>query len=189
MLNKIANKGFTLIEILIIIVIIAILALISIPYYQSAIIKSKVATMLPIMRGWYNANKEWYLGTGSLCKNKNTEGQCITYPDGADLGINWPKNWKRADVSISNVPCGDGISCYGDSWSCSSIAGTVSCIYIITKQTEEEVVRIYMFSENYPDETLKGRRICKALGERADRVCKTLGRFYLQEEKYKTYIF
>lgn len=77
MLNKIAKKGFTIMELLTVVVILTILVVIVLPYYQSAVIKSRIFVMLPLMRAWHNAASEWRLVRGSNCKNTNPIGDCV----------------------------------------------------------------------------------------------------------------
>ena len=58
-------KGFTLIEMLVVVLIIGILAGIALPQYQMAVTKAKVASILPLMRRWKDAMYEYKLQHGS----------------------------------------------------------------------------------------------------------------------------
>ena len=58
---KINKKGFTLLEMLVVVLIIGILAAIALPQYQMAVMKAKVASMLPLMRRWKDALTEYKL--------------------------------------------------------------------------------------------------------------------------------
>ncbi len=58
------KKGFTLIEILVVVLIIGILAAIAVPQYQKAVQLSRVKTALPILRSIYDAKEIYYLSHG-----------------------------------------------------------------------------------------------------------------------------
>src|SRR5215475_3013738 len=61
---KQVQKGFTLIELMIVIAIIGILAAIAIPAYQNYTIRSQVTEGLTLADGWKTAISEYYANTG-----------------------------------------------------------------------------------------------------------------------------
>jgi type IV pilus assembly protein PilA len=65
MLKKV-QKGFTLIELMIVIAIIGILAAIAIPAYQNYTIRSQVTEGLSLADGWKTAISEYYAQNGSF---------------------------------------------------------------------------------------------------------------------------
>jgi type IV pilus assembly protein PilA len=73
MLKKV-QKGFTLIELMIVIAIIGILAAIAIPAYQNYTIRSQVTEGLSLADGWKTAISEFYAQNGSFPTTWNSSG-------------------------------------------------------------------------------------------------------------------
>src|ERR1700688_4015115 len=63
---KTIQKGFTLIELMIVIAIIGILAAIAIPAYQNYTICSQVTEGISLAAGWKTAISEYYAQNGSF---------------------------------------------------------------------------------------------------------------------------
>jgi type IV pilus assembly protein PilA len=76
---KSVQKGFTLIELMIVIAIIGILAAIAIPAYQNYIIRSQVTEGLSLADGWKTAIGEYYAqaGTFPTCASTTGGAGCI----------------------------------------------------------------------------------------------------------------
>ena len=71
---KSLQKGFTLIELMIVIAIIGILAAIAIPAYQNYTIRSQVTEGLSLAEGWKTAISEYYDQNGSFPTTSSTTG-------------------------------------------------------------------------------------------------------------------
>jgi len=75
---KQVQKGFTLIELMIVIAIIGILAAIAIPAYQNYTIRSQVTEGLTLGDGWKTAISEYYANTGCWPTITNLAGMCAS---------------------------------------------------------------------------------------------------------------
>src|SRR5580698_9534614 len=71
-LMKTIQKGFTLIELMIVIAIIGILAAIAIPAYQNYTIRSQVTEGISLAAGWKTAVSEYYAQNGSFPTSSTT---------------------------------------------------------------------------------------------------------------------
>ena len=162
------NKGFTLIEMLVVVLIIGILAGIALPQYQMAVTKAKVASILPLMRRWKDAMAEYKLQHGDYV-DENGER-----PDAATLGVNWPSDWNDGD-------CGDSIECNNDYWYCNANDETSGYVYCGHDFSNGNSFQIMMYQ---PDESIyedvRGMTTCEANGTEGEKVCKALGGILLE---------
>lgn len=165
------KKGFTLIELLVVVLIIGILAAIALPQYRMAVTKSRVASILPLMRRWKDALIEYKLQHGSYCES-GEDGNCSATPDGSDLGVSWPSDWK----AFGTQPCGDHVDCDSDYWYCFANEEGTGYIYCSHDITNDSVFQIVMYqNDDVIYEDLRGMMTCEPYGAEAERVCKTLG--------------
>ena len=100
-MNK-AQKGFTLIELMIVIAIIGILAAIAIPQYQDYVTRSKITEGLSVVQSIETAVAETYQSVGHLPSSGNTSGtNSFGVPkDTSILG----KYVKSVDISTATNP-------------------------------------------------------------------------------------
>ena len=159
MKNK--NKlGFTLIEMLVVVLIIGILAGIALPQYQMAVTKAKVASILPLMRRWYDALQEYKL--------QHNGYEDLDYSTGAaTLGVNWPSDWKHG-----NAACGDNINCGNDYWTdCYANEGDAGYVYCFSKEN----FSIDIYPPDYDQEFRSGKIMCTFQDDKSEKICKALG--------------
>ena len=152
------KKGFTLIEILVVVLIIGILAAIAIPQYRMAVTKSKVASILPIMRRWKDALMEYKLQHGSYSAGAVGSG----FPDMNTLGVNFPDDWE----------CDGSAECWNDYWDCFlNNPADVSCSHQID---DNNTFYIFMHQPDNGTNTA-GMITCEPEGTEGEKICKALG--------------
>ncbi len=84
------EKGFTLIEVLIVVLIIGVLSAIAVPQYQKAVLKSRFASLVPLGKALNEGNEAYYLEHDSYTDNVG------------NLDVTTQNN--QAEVTLGNEP-------------------------------------------------------------------------------------
>ena len=158
------SKGFTLIEMLVVVLIIGILAGIALPQYQMAVTKAKVAAILPIMRRWHDALEEYKLQHGDY---------------NGTVDASWPSDWEK----YTNISCGDSNYCQNDYWYCFANEeqdGYIYCQHYID-YSNGIAFEIDMYPSDYENESYRNKIECFGEGQDGKKACKGLG-WKLEEE-------
>ena len=88
------NKGFTLIEVLVVILIVGILAAVALPQYEKAVLKSRVTQGLVALNALEKAQTEYELANGTYAQD--LEG--LSIDPGVDLSCGGGGNWCQVGI-------------------------------------------------------------------------------------------
>ena len=156
------KKGFTLIEMLVVVLIIGILAAVALPQYKKAIFKSRMAEGAVVLRSIYNACDSLILNKGyPRCDNRQDE-------DLSDLDIEIPgedASWWNGNAEskqtkyfkyVLNSPGGGPVAYYrGNSSGNENGESSFKICLTITTDTKEMIC-------GFNDED--SRKLCEASG-------------------------
>ena len=153
------KKGFTLIELLVVVLIIGILAAIALPQYQTAVAKSRLATLMPVVKGLKDGAELYRLSNGH-------------YPIRT-----WGFVLDQLDISLPGncVISGAGATCGDQSYSL-SITDSPTNTYMLFAQGYDKDAQIgylmYLDHSNLP-----GKVYClaKYTNKPANSACKSMG--------------
>ena len=145
------KKGFTLIELLVVVLIIGILAAIALPQYQTAVMKSRFATMIPVVKGLSDAQEVYYMENGQYAASFD------------DLSVSLPSGCVSTQGVGSRFKCGK--ICYEISTEGTKVfadTGGVLTYIVFGKNSSSLGRRVCSVTNNHSQANI-AHKVCKSM--------------------------
>lgn len=165
------KTGFTLIELLVVVLIIGILAAVAVPQYRVAVLKSRVAAVMPGVRAIADAAELYFLANGEYAPD------ALTFLDISDLS-----GCEHVSGDAGRLDCGDIISYNynaGASWHSQGLDRVDG--YVL--ENGAVVLDYSKYLAHSP--TYAGETHCQAATPDAHRVCKNMGGVLISGSLYR----
>lgn len=160
------KAGFTLIELLVVVLIIGILAAVALPQYETAVGKTRVMSLLPLLRAISDAENLYYLANGKYTLDFN------------DLDISMPSG---AKIAQSNVIEYEHFKCFfrgglNASSPAADFSAYCNSLYDEMPQLEKYFTKRYFVCWANPSSS-QSLRICHAITGTTEPELITSGRY------------
>lgn len=150
------RRGFSLIELLVVVLIIGILAAVALPQYQFVVQKVKLARLIPLVKTLKQAENAYYLEHGNYTSKLSELG--INFSVSGCTKTNYGVNCPDYYIGVFDGP----------------INAQVGVSFTTGEQKKIAYIQYFADSEN--DIYRRGDIVCFSRGELARRICKSLGK-------------